>query len=88
MLRRVVGGSSPGVVLEQSLKLRAVECNFNLNSVLSKSEILGASLIPYPLSLIPHGHAPISADLAVRLEMAGIGTANVWLGVQANYSIW
>ena len=35
-----------------------------------------------------HGRASISPDLAVRLELAGIGTARTWLGVQADYDIW
>lgn len=40
------------------------------------------------LSRILHGHAPISPDLAVRLELAGISTARLWLAVQADYDIW
>jgi len=40
------------------------------------------------LSRILNGHAPISPDLAVRLERAGIGKARMWLGVQADYDLW
>lgn len=40
------------------------------------------------LSRILHGHAPVSPDLAVRLELAGIGKARTWLGVQADYDLW
>ncbi len=40
------------------------------------------------LSRILHGRAPISPDLAVRLERAGISTARLWLAIQANYDIW
>ena len=40
------------------------------------------------LSRVLHGHAPISPDLAVRLELAGIGNARTWLGVQADYDLW
>lgn len=40
------------------------------------------------LSRVMHGHAPISPDLAVRLELAGIGTARTWLGVQTDYDLW
>lgn len=40
------------------------------------------------LSRILHGHAPVSPDLAVRLEMAGIGMARTWLGVQVDYDLW
>jgi addiction module HigA family antidote len=40
------------------------------------------------LSRILHGHAPVSPDLAVRLELAGIGTARTWLGIQADWDLW
>ncbi|MGN8019381.1 HigA family addiction module antitoxin [Phyllobacterium sp. 22229] len=40
------------------------------------------------LSRIMHGKAPISPDLAVRLERAGIGKARTWLGIQADYDLW
>ncbi len=40
------------------------------------------------LSRILHGHAPISPDLAVRLEAAGIGTAQTWMSVQIDYDLW
>lgn len=40
------------------------------------------------LSRILNGRAPISPDLAVRLERAGIGKARIWLGVQADYDLW
>ncbi|EIU5460346.1 TPA: HigA family addiction module antitoxin [Pseudomonas aeruginosa] len=40
------------------------------------------------LSRVLHGHAAISPDLAVRLEMAGISTARLWLGIQADYDLW
>lgn len=39
------------------------------------------------LSRIIHGRAPISPDLAVRLERAGIGRARTWLGVQIDYDL-
>ena len=29
-------------------------------------------------SRILHGHAPVSPDLAVRLERAGVSTAHIW----------
>ncbi|BCG26692.1 transcriptional regulator [Pseudomonas tohonis] len=40
------------------------------------------------LSRIMHGHAPISPDLAVRLERAGISTARMWLTMQGSYDLW
>ncbi|HWH86347.1 MAG TPA: HigA family addiction module antitoxin [Pseudomonas sp.] len=40
------------------------------------------------LSAILNGHAPIRADLAVRLEQAGLSTARQWLAMQAARDIW
>jgi addiction module HigA family antidote len=40
------------------------------------------------LSRILHGHAGITADMALRLA-AGLGTsAESWLGMQASYDLW
>lgn len=44
---------------------------------------LGVS--PVRLSRVIHGHSRVGADLAVRLERAGVGTARAWLAMQANY---
>lgn len=40
------------------------------------------------LSRVLHGRAGISIDLALRLEQAGISTARLWVGVQADYDLW
>lgn len=40
------------------------------------------------LSRVLHGRAPISADLAWRLEQAGLTTARHWLAMQAAYDLW
>lgn len=40
------------------------------------------------LSRVVNGKAAISADLALRLEQAGVSTARTWLAVQANYELW
>lgn len=40
------------------------------------------------LSRVLHGRAAVSPDLAVRLEMAGISTARLWLTIQMDYDIW
>ncbi|WP_083868463.1 HigA family addiction module antitoxin [Bartonella queenslandensis] len=40
------------------------------------------------LSRIVNGHAGISTDLAIRLEMAGISTARAWLSLQTNFNLW
>ncbi len=39
------------------------------------------------LSRVLNGHAAISPDLAVRLELAGVSTARAWLAMQANYDL-
>ncbi|WP_017906430.1 HigA family addiction module antitoxin [Pseudomonas asplenii] len=40
------------------------------------------------LSRVINGRAPISPDLAVRLERSGLSTARFWLGLQLNYDLW
>jgi addiction module HigA family antidote len=40
------------------------------------------------LSTVINGHASISADLAHRLELAGLGTAQIWLAQQAAFDLW
>jgi len=39
------------------------------------------------LSRVVNGHAAISPELALRLEMAGISTADMWLRLQLNYNL-
>jgi len=39
------------------------------------------------LSRIVNGKAGISADLAIRLEMADLGTAEFWNSLQSNYTL-
>lgn len=38
-------------------------------------------------SRVLNGKAGISADLAIRLEMAGISTARFWMALQADYDL-
>ncbi|WP_223437270.1 MULTISPECIES: HigA family addiction module antitoxin [unclassified Pseudomonas] len=40
------------------------------------------------LSTVLNGHAAISADLALRLELAGISTGRQWLAMKAAYDLW
>jgi len=40
------------------------------------------------LSRVVNGKAAISVDLALRLEKAGVSTAQTWIAVQANYELW
>jgi antitoxin HigA-1 len=39
------------------------------------------------LSRVVNGRAGISADLAIRLERAGVSTARFWLQLQSNYDL-
>ncbi len=39
------------------------------------------------LSRVINGHAGISPNLAVRLEMAGVSTARFWMSLQSNYEL-
>ena len=47
----------------------------------------GAS--PLAIENIPTRYsAPVSPDLAVRLERAGVSTARLWLSMQSAYDLW
>lgn len=39
------------------------------------------------LTDVCHGRAPITADIAIRVDMAFGGTADVWLALQASYDL-
>ena len=39
------------------------------------------------LSRVLNGRAAISADLAIRLETAGVSTARLWLTMQSHYDL-
>ncbi|MBF1996247.1 HigA family addiction module antitoxin [Serratia symbiotica] len=54
-------------------------------SVTQVAEHLGMSRVS--LSRVINGHAAVSSDLALRLEMAGISTARAWLAMQLNYDL-
>jgi addiction module HigA family antidote len=56
-------------------------------TVKAAAEQLGVSRVQ--LSRVIHGHAPISPDLALRLEQWIAGpTADVWLQMQTNHDLW
>ncbi|BDO10918.1 MULTISPECIES: HigA family addiction module antitoxin [Aeromonas] len=52
-------------------------------SVIEAAEWLGVSSLF--LSHVLSGSAAISGDLALRLELAGVGTARAWISMQENY---
>jgi addiction module HigA family antidote len=48
----------------------------------------GLSISRQSLSEVLNGHNGISADMALRLELAGWSTAETWLRLQASYDLW
>ncbi|WP_375660649.1 HigA family addiction module antitoxin [Bartonella sp. CL71SXKL] len=54
-------------------------------SVNEAAEWLGISRVA--LSRVLNGKAAMSANLAIRLEMAGVSTARAWLAMQTNYDL-
>ena len=49
------------------------------------AEMLGFSRVS--LSRVLNGRAGVSADLAIRLEQAGVSTARFWTALQANHDL-
>ena len=43
---------------------------------------------PAMLQRVLNNEIPINADLAIRLEKAGISSAEMWLGLQNKYDLW
>jgi addiction module HigA family antidote len=54
-------------------------------SVKETADRLGMSRVA--LSRVLNGRAAISPDLALRLEIAGVSTAQAWLAMQVNYDL-
>ncbi|WP_107331537.1 HigA family addiction module antitoxin [Metapseudomonas otitidis] len=55
-------------------------------SVTEFARALGMSRVA--ISRVLNGQAGISTDLAIRLELAGLSRAEVWVGMQADYDLW
>ncbi len=54
-------------------------------SVTRAAEVLGVAR--HTLSRVLNGHAAISAEMAIRLEMAGWSNADFWMRRQAAYDL-
>lgn len=54
-------------------------------SVIDASRKLGVSRVT--LSRVLNGKAALTPNLALRLELAGIGNARLWLGIQTAYEL-
>jgi addiction module HigA family antidote len=48
----------------------------------------GLGISRQSLSEVLNGRNGISADMALRLELAGWSTAETWLRLQASYDLW
>ncbi|WP_095137390.1 HigA family addiction module antitoxin [Pseudomonas sp. Irchel s3a10] len=55
-------------------------------SVGDLAEHLGYSRTHF--STVLHGHTGISAEMAFRLEMAGLSNGRQWLAMQSAYDLW
>lgn len=55
-------------------------------SVTQAADILGLSR--KTLSNIVNGHSPVTAETALRIELAFGGDAGMWLRMQAQYDAW
>lgn len=40
------------------------------------------------ISRLVHGKTPMTVNIALALEDAGISTAKLWLGLQSAYDVW
>ncbi|MCY4182190.1 MAG: HigA family addiction module antitoxin [Gammaproteobacteria bacterium] len=54
-------------------------------SVTGAAQVLGVAR--HTLSRVLHGHAAVSPEMAIRLEMAGWSNAEFWLRRQAAYDL-
>ena len=55
-------------------------------SVTAAAKWLGVSRVT--LSQLLNGHNGVTAEMAIRLEKAGWGSAESWLRNQASYDLW
>lgn len=69
----------PGIMLRQEV---LEPLNLSVSDAARK---LGMSRVA--LSRLLNGHSGISADLAIRLELASVSTARFWLALQMNYDL-
>ncbi len=69
----------PGKILREDV---LAELGLSVGEAASR---LGISRVS--LSRVLHGHAPISPNLALRLEEAGVSTARAWLALQTAHDL-
>ena len=70
----------PGIILREDV---LVELGLTVTEAAKR---LGVSRVA--LSRVTNGRAAISPALALRLDMAEVGTARAWLAMQSAYDLW
>ena len=70
----------PGDILQDSFSPNGLGI-----TVTEAARHLGVSRVT--LSRVLNGRAAISADLALRLEKSGLGTARLWMAIQSAYDL-
>jgi len=79
-------GVGNGYVQSPSSRRGPAGISARRNASTEAAQKLGVSRVT--LSRVLNGRASISAEMALRLEMA-LGTgANFWVGMQADYDLW
>ena len=69
----------PGEILREDVM---VELDMTVGDV---AEALGVSRVAF--SRVLHEHVRITPNMALRLEVAGVGTARAWLAMQTAYDL-
>ena len=69
----------PGEILREDVM---VELDMAVGDV---AEALGVSRVAF--SRVLHEHVRITPNMALRLEVAGVGTARAWLAMQTAYDL-
>jgi addiction module HigA family antidote len=80
-MARMLNPPHPGEVLRDT-----VLASDSGLTVTAFAERLGVSRVA--LSRVVHGHAAVSAELAIRLARALGGSAESWLQMQMAYDLW
>jgi addiction module HigA family antidote len=82
-LKRGLAPLHPGVHLEDALKGLKAEAGL---TIAAAAERLGVSR--RALYNVLEAKRPVSAELAVRLEAFGLGSAESWLNLQLAFDLW
>lgn len=69
----------PGGLIEESLEFHHLSINAGARLL---------SIAPSTLQRVMRGKTAVSPEMAVKLDAAGIGSARVWLAMQADFDLW